>query len=271
VTAAPALAAGRRVGLPALPRQATSALGILAILGIWQLLAVTVLAHGGAVPTPVAVVQQWGTDGWSLYRPNVDATVWEAMRGFFWGNLLAFVLAVVVIMVPVLERVISQIAVASYCLPVIAVGPILTVVLNGDAPMVALSAMSVFFTTLIGVLLGLRAADPTSLDLVAAYGGGRWQQLRQVRLAAALPSTIAALKVAAPSALLGAIIGEYLGRVDSGLGLAMTIAQQQLDVARTWGIALVAGAVAGLGYGFIALVARYAVPWARTGTTGSPS
>jgi ABC-type nitrate/sulfonate/bicarbonate transport system permease component len=92
-----------------------------------------------------------------------------------------------------------------------------------------------------------------------------------VRLAAALPSTIAALKVAAPSALLGAIIGEYLGRVDSGLGLAMTIAQQQLDVARTWGIALVAGAVAGLGYGCIALVARYAVPWARTGTTGSPS
>ena len=132
--------------------------------------------------------------------------------------------------------------------------------------MVALSAMSVFFTSLIGILLGLRAADPTSLDLVAAYGGGRWQQLRRVRLAAALPSTVAALKVAAPSALLGAIIGEYLGRVDNGLGLAMTVAQQQLDVARTWGIALVAGAIAGIGYGLIALVARFAVPWARTTT-----
>jgi ABC-type nitrate/sulfonate/bicarbonate transport system permease component len=260
----------QRPSFPTLPRQVTSALGILAVLVVWEVLALTVLAHGGAVPTPIAVVRQWGKDGWSLYKPNVDATVWEAVRGFFWGNLLAFVLAIVVILVPIFERVISQIAVASYCLPVIAVGPILTVVLNGDAPMVALSAMSVFFTSLIGILLGLRAADPTSLDLVAAYGGGRWQQLRRVRLAAALPSTIAALKVAAPSALLGAIIGEYLGRVDNGLGLAMTVAQQQLDVARTWGIALVAGAVAGIGYGLIALIARVAVPWART-TTGSPS
>jgi len=254
----------RRPSFPSLPRQVTSAMGIVVVLLVWEVLALTVLAHGKAVPTPIAVVRQWGKDGWSLYQPNVDATVWEAARGFFWGNLLAFVLAVLVILVPIVERVISQIAVASYCLPVIAVGPILTVVLNGDAPMVALSAMSVFFTSLIGVLLGLRAADPTSLDLVAAYGGGRWQQLRRVRLAAALPSTIAALKVAAPSALLGAIIGEYLGRVDNGLGLAMTVAQQQLDVARTWGIALVAGAIAGIGYGLIALVARFAAPWART-------
>jgi ABC-type nitrate/sulfonate/bicarbonate transport system permease component len=266
-----AIGTSRRPGFSALPRQVTSALGILAVLVVWEVLAVTVLAHGGAVPTPIAVAKGWVDDGWSFYRPNVQGTVWEAVRGFFWGNLLAFVLAVVVILVPFLERVISQIAVASYCLPVIAVGPILTVVLNGDAPMVALSAMSVFFTSLIGVLLGLRAADPTSLDLVAAYGGGRWQQLRRVRLAAALPSTVAALKVAAPSALLGAIIGEYLGRVDSGLGVAMTVAQQQLDVARTWGIALVAGAVAGIGYGLIALIARFAVPWARTTTTGSPS
>ena len=262
-----AVGGGRRLTIP---RQVSSAAGILTVLVVWEVLALTVLDKGSAVPTPVAVVRQLGKDGWSFYRPHVDGTVWEAVRGYFWGNLLAFVLAVVVVLAPITERVISQIAVTSYCLPVIAVGPILTVVLNGDAPMVTLSAMSVFFTTLIGVMLGLRAADPTSLDLVAAYGGGRWQQLRRVRLAAALPSTFAALKVAAPSALLGAIIGEYLGRVDAGLGVAMTVAQQQLDVARTWGIALVAGAVAGIGYGLVALVARVTVPWART-TVGASS
>jgi ABC-type nitrate/sulfonate/bicarbonate transport system permease component len=251
------------------PRQAKAALGILAVLVVWEVLALTVLGKD-AVPTPVSVVRQYGKDGWSFYRPHVEGTVWEAVRGYFWGNLVAVLLAVVAVLVPALERVISQIAIASYCLPVIAVGPILTVVLNGDAPIVTLSAMAVFFTTLIGVLLGLRAADPVSLDLVRAYGGGRWQQLRRVRLTAALPSTFAALKVAAPAALLGAIIGEYLGRVDSGLGLALTIAQQQLEVTRTWGIALVAGAVAGIGYGLVALVARFALPWART-TQGSPS
>jgi ABC-type nitrate/sulfonate/bicarbonate transport system permease component len=88
----------------------------------------------------------------------------------------------------------------------------------------------------------------------------------RVRLIAALPSTLAALKIAGPAALLGAIIGEYLGRVDSGLGIAMTIAQQQLDVPRTWGIALVSGAVAGIAYGVVGLISRYALPWSRTTT-----
>jgi ABC-type nitrate/sulfonate/bicarbonate transport system permease component len=150
--------------------------------------------------------------------------------------------------------------------PAVAVGPILSLVLDGDKPMAAMAGLSVFFTTLVGTLLGLRSADPTSLDLVRAYGGGRWQQMRRVRAIAALPSTLAALKIAGPAALLGAIIGEYLGRVDNGLGIAMTIAQQQLDVSRTWGIALVSGAVAGIAYGAVGLVARFALPWSRTTT-----
>jgi ABC-type nitrate/sulfonate/bicarbonate transport system permease component len=89
-------------------------------------------------------------------------------------------------------------------------------------------------------------------------------QLVKVRLIAALPSSFAALKIAAPSAVLGAIVGEFLGRVDSGLGLGMVVAQQQLQVARTWGIALVAGALAAAGYGVVALVARFALRWERT-------
>ena len=81
-------------------------------------------------------------------------------------------------------------------------------VFNGDRQ-VALAAMSVFFTTLIGILLGLRAADPTSLDLVPPTAAG---------VAAAAPGAAGAAcpalsppSVAAPSAMLGAIIGEYLG------------------------------------------------------------
>jgi len=151
----------------------------------------------------------------------------------------------------------------SYCLPVVAVGPILTVMLDGDTPIVAMAALLVFFTTLIGVLAGLRAADRASLELVLAFGGGRWMQLLKVRLIAALPSSFAALKIAAPSAVLGAIIGEFLGRVDNGLGLAMVVAEQQLQTERTWGVALVAGALAATGYGVVALVARFAIPWER--------
>ncbi|MFI8069818.1 MULTISPECIES: ABC transporter permease [unclassified Streptomyces] len=242
------------------------AVGIAALIGAWSLLSTTVFGPGDGVPTPWAVVASVFDDGWTFYSPHVEQTVGEALTGYLVGNALALGLAVLVLLVPVLERVITQIAVASYCLPIVAIGPILSLVLDGDKPMSAMAGLSVFFTTLIGALLGLRSADPASLDLVRAYGGGRWQQMLRVRLIAALPSTLAALKIAGPAALLGAIIGEYLGRVDSGLGIAMTIAQQQLDVPRTWGIALVSGAVAGIAYGTVGLIARYALPWSRTTT-----
>lgn len=253
------------------PGWVSAAGGVLGVLLVWEALAITLFSGGQAVPSPPGVLRTLLSDGWAFYEPHVTGTGWRALRGFAWGNAIAVGLALVVILVPPLERVVTQLAVASYCLPIIAVGPILTVVLEDDTPMVALAALSVVFTTLIGALAGLRAADRISLDLVRAYGGGRWQQLRRVRLAAALPSTFAALKIAAPAALLGAIIGEFLGRVQEGLGLAMIVSQQQLDVERTWGVALVSGALAGVGYAAVALIARLVTPWAPRSVTGGGS
>jgi ABC-type nitrate/sulfonate/bicarbonate transport system permease component len=122
----------------------------------------------------------------------------------------------------------------------------------------------VFFTTLVGALLGLRAADPLSLDVVRAFGGGRWSMLVKVRFRAALPATFAGLRIAAPAALLGAIIGEYLGG-ESGLGVAMINSQQALDVNRTWGIALVVTLLALIGYVLTEILARRLTPWASRG------
>ena len=247
------------------------AVGVVALLVVWSVLATTILSQADGVPRPWQVVSSLFSDGWTFYRPHLKQTGGEALTGYVAGNLLAFACGLLVLLVPPLERVVLQLAVASYCLPLVAVGPILSIVFTGSRPMSALAALAVFFTTLVGVLLGLRSADPASLDLVRAYGGGRWQQVRRVRLVAALPSTLAALKIAAPAALLGAIIGEYLGRVDSGLGVAMTISEQQLAVPRTWAIAMVAGAVAGAAYALTSLVGRLLTPWDRTTTAGGTS
>ena len=66
--------------------------------------------------------------------------------------------------------------------------------------------------------------------------------------------------------MLGAIIGEYLGGVDNGLGVVLTVAQQQFLVPRTWALAFVIGALAGLGYAIFAVIARFVTPW-TTGTS----
>jgi ABC-type nitrate/sulfonate/bicarbonate transport system permease component len=241
-------------------------LGVVGLIAVWWLLAVTVLDNGGVVPTPWEVVRAL-VDDHRLMWTSAKATVGIALKGWLIGNGLAIGLAVVFFGVPVVERVLLQIGVASYCLPIIAIGPILTTVFDGSTPQIALAGISVFFTTMVGTLLGLRAADPASLDVVWASGGGPLRQMRYVRLRAALPSTFAALQIAAPAAVLGAIIGEYLG-ADRGLGVAMVHAQQALEVPRTWALAVVASAVAGLGYALTALVARLVTPWAPRGNPG---
>lgn len=212
------------------------------------------------IPAPWTVLSHLKTD-WHYYPTHLSATLGRAAKGYLIGNVIAIGLGLAFVLVPFVEKALMQLAVATYCLPIIAIGPILQVVLSGDAPKVALSALSVIFTTLIGVLVGLRSADRTSLELVRVYGGGNVMQLRKVRLRSALPSLFTALQIAAPAAVLGAIIGEYLGG-EKGLGIFMINSQQALDVPRTWGVALVSTAVAGIGFGLTSLVARLVTPWA---------
>ncbi len=236
-------------------------LGIAAVLALWSLAALTAGRAAVLVPAPWAVAAAFARDGWAFYAPNLRLTLGEAARGFLWGNGIATLLAALVLLLPRLRRLVLQLATVSYCVPVIAVGPLLSIIFSGQTPMVALAALSVFFTTLTGALLGLDCAEPASLDLIATCGGGRWQQFRRVQLFAALPAWFAALAIAAPASLLGAVLGEWLGAADQGLGVAMVVAMQQADSARTWAIALACGGLAGLCYGLIALLGRRLAPW----------
>jgi ABC-type nitrate/sulfonate/bicarbonate transport system permease component len=243
------------------PRYLYGAIGLLVLLVVWEILGRTVFADSRAVPPPTKIVSQIADDGWGFYWPNIRTTLSEAGQGWLWGNAIAIVLAFLLIQFPLIERAGMQLALVSYCLPVIAIGPVLAVLSSGDTAKVTLAAISVIFTTLVGTLVGLRSADRTSLDLVRAYGGGKWRQLWTIRLRASLPSLFAGLRIAAPAAMLGAIVGEYLG-AENGLGVAMINSQQALAVERTWGIALVATALSGAAYGLTALVGRLLTPWA---------
>ena len=97
--------------------------------------------------------------------------------------------------------------------------------------------------------------------MIRAYGGGRWQGLRKVRIMASLPSFFAGLRVAGPAAVLGAILGEFFG-ADRGLGVGIIRSQQQLEVPRTWAIAVVGSILGTIAYLFFAGLARVATPWA---------
>jgi len=242
-----------------LPSWFATSLGIGLVLAFW-ILAATIWGINKGIPQPWTVVSQLSKD-WHYYPRNIGTTFSEAWRGYLIGNVLAIAIGMLFVLVPFLEKALMQIAVATYCLPIVAVGPILQASLDGDSPKVALVALSVFFTTLIGVLVGLRSADRHSIELVKAYGGNRFTQLTKVRIRSALPSTFAGLQIAAPAAILGAIIGEFFGG-ERGLGIFMVASLQGSHIARTWGIGFLATALAGVGFALTTATAKYFTRWA---------
>lgn len=117
------------------------------------------------------------------------------------------------------------------------------------------------FTTVVGAILGFRAADKASLDVVHVYGGGRWTQLRKVRVIAALPAILNALQIAVPTAFLGAVLGEYLGAITAGVGPTLIRLQGQLDSAGVWSVFLLCAVFALVAYGLVGLLIRLVTPW----------
>lgn len=221
-------------------------------------------AAGGssAIPTPFAVIEQMVEDGFTFYWRNASVTLTSAGTGFLIGNLLAVLTASLVLIAPWLESIATQLAVITYCLPLIAIGPVVYAV--GGQPMTAnvLAGLSVYFVTVVTTIQGLKSADKAGLDVITVAGGNRLDQLRKVQLIGAVPYVFTALKIAAPASVLGAILGEYVGGITRGLGPAMVAAQGN-NVERLWALAIVGVIVAGLAYAVIAVIGRYATPWTR--------
>ena len=257
----------------AMPTWFGGIVGVLLVLVAWWLASAWTFQASQAIPGPPEVLAKLlSAATWATTLSNLGGTLGAAGQGYLYGNAAALLLAVLVLLVPALEQVVTQVAIVTYCLPLVAIGPILVIVAGREAPQgasIVLAALSVFFTSVVGALLGLRAAPRTSLDLVRAYGGSRWTELRMVQLIAALPHLFAALKIAAPAAFLGAVLAEYLGSGgDQSLGRALIAAQSDSDAPQLWYLALVSGAAAGLVYALVGLVARVVTPWS-SGLDGS--
>lgn len=246
----------------------TGALGILALVALWWAAALTVLS-GARIPTPDGVVSTAVDDGWGFYSLHFGMTLQEAAVGFAYGTVAGLLVASLVLLLPFAEPVLMQVAVISYCVPLVAIAPVLFIVIGNpeegqrSGTATALAALSVFFTTVVGTVLGLRSADRTSLDVVEVYGGGRLRRLVTVQLVAALPSVLAALRIGAPAAFLGAILGEYVGGVQRGVALVLKIAQQNVDVEQAWAVGIGCAIVAGGCYAVIGLVGRLVTPWSQ--------
>jgi ABC-type nitrate/sulfonate/bicarbonate transport system permease component len=257
-----------------LPGWLAGLIGGVALVLLWWLFSVTAFQQREGttftpVPSPYAVfdwlILQGNVAGaWNVFQPTVTA----AGIGYLWGNGIALLLSAIVLIAPRLETLITQIAVVTYCLPIVAVGGISIVVVGGaknpgdpSSTAIFLSALVCVFTTVVSAILGFKSADKAALDVVRVYGGNAWTQLLKVRLIAALPSILNALQIAVPTAFLGAVLGEYLGSITAGVGPTLIRLQGQLDSAGVWSVFLLSAVFALVAYGLVGLLVRMVTPW----------
>jgi NitT/TauT family transport system permease protein len=192
-------------------------------------------------------------------------TAKEAAVGFALGALVGFGLGVLLAHSGLLQRGFLPYLVASQTIPILAVAPMVVVWVNPRLPdslkdwgaVAVIAAYLTFFPVTINTMRGLTSVDPRALELMRSYASSSWSVLWKLRVPAALPFIFAALKIAAPASVVGAIIGELPASIQDGLGGAILNFNQYYITSPTslWATNLIA-ALLGITFFLVVLLAE---------------
>jgi ABC-type nitrate/sulfonate/bicarbonate transport system permease component len=161
-------------------------------------------------------------------------TLRDASLGLVCGTLVAVIAAGLFTIWRPLERTVMPIAMVLRSVPLVAMTPLIVLVFGRDLKAVTVIAGIVtFFPTLVNVTLALRSTPQESMDLLAAYGASRAATLRKVQIPSALPALFASLRIAAPLALVGALLAEWLA-TGGGLGYKIIQSSAMSDYSGLW-------------------------------------
>ncbi|UUX96152.1 ABC transporter permease [Aquabacterium sp. J223] len=191
-------------------------------------------------------------------RGQLGVTAFVAGCGLFTALAAALAVGFLAHALPRAEAPVLTVGAVLGSIPMIAIAPILSVWLGlGLGTRVLITAVVCFFPLLASVVQGLREARAAEQELFTVIAASPWQRFRLLALPSAVPLLFVGLKIAAPLAVLGALIGEWNG-AETGLGVVMLNAMFGLQVQRLWATVAIACAVSMLAYGYIALVERLA-------------
>lgn len=232
-----------------------SAIGLLLLLALWELAGRLRWVGDGALPAPSHIALQWWLDR-ADYPAHVLGTLRTAARGFVLGNLVALAVGLLMVWWRPAQRLLSGVNVAVFAMPAIALVPVLVIALEGDTARTVLAALSVYYPTMVALVLGLTQVDPRLCDLVRVYGGREAAVLRWVRLRSSLPTLLSGLRVAAPAAVLGSLLAEFGSGGSAGLGTYLIGSLGRADPPRLWGIGLTATAISAAAYMAMGWVAQ---------------
>lgn len=244
---------------------------ILLVLALWIGVTALELVPGYVIPAPRAVLDSLVTTWPDRLGSATLLTATETVVGVILGVLVAVAVVVVSGYVPTVGQAMTPLLVASQAIPVLVIGPLLTISLGyGIAPKVIVVALLCFFPVALNLLAGVRAVDARLIDTLRSLHATRGSLFWRVRLPFAAPRGFAGLRVAVTFAPVAAVFAEYTGSTN-GLGYLMLQAIPRLQTDFVFAQVVLLTVMSSLLLASVTILERLICPWDRPTGGRNPS
>jgi NitT/TauT family transport system permease protein len=214
-----------------------------------------------------------------LPRPSVIATTfadiyprmisigWSTFQNAFWGFAIGCGAGILTGMVAARFTSFSQallpLAIGINAVPIIALAPIMNNWFGALNPFskIAIVVVLTYFPAMISTVRGLTSVDHVSLELMQSYAASQWEIFRKLRLPSALPFIFSSLKVATTLSMIGAIVSEYFGGSNNGLGYSIRNDAALFKNAEAWSGIVIASLFGILFYLLVSAAERALMHW----------
>lgn len=233
---------------------------VIVLLTVWQLVVSMLELPAFILPSPAAVLNK-------LYQrhdvllAHTLVTAKEILLGLILGLTAGLFFALQMLLFKPVKRWLLPVLIASQAIPVFAIAPVLMLWLGyGIASKVVMAALIIFFPVTTCCYDGLRSTPSGYLDLARTMSASKWQQLRYIRLPAALPALASGIRVAVVVAPIGAVVGEWVGSSE-GLGYLMLQANARMMIDEMFAALLLLACFSVALYFFTDRLLKRAIPW----------
>lgn len=240
----------------------------LVFLGAWQLLVVVQDLKPYLLPAPSLIVTNFFKDVGLMWAATLY-TGTTALLGLVFGTILGILGALLAQRFVVVNNLVTPLAAGLAAVPIIALTPLLNNMFNitSRTPRVLVTLIIVFFPMFVNITRGLIQVQPVQLELMRSMNANPRTVLRTLRVPNAIPFFFTGLKIAAPLAVIAALVAEYFGGPQSGLGSRITSAAANTAYGRAWAY-VVASIILGLLF-YLTVIAfeRWTAPWTGRGAS----
>lgn len=233
------------------------------IVAIWEFLVRIFTVPQYLLPAPSAIALDFATNINSLLF-HAGVTLWEAFLGFLLANILGVLVAIAFAHSRTLEKGLYPFAIALKTTPIIAMAPLLILWFgNGIASKVAAAALIAFFPAIVNTTRGLKSVDSEALDLLKSLSASKWQVFSKLRFPTALPYIFSALKISTSLAVVGAIVGEFVG-ANKGIGFVILVSSYHLEIVKMFSAVITAALTGIIFFWVVSFIEKKVVFWAST-------